>query len=95
MFEIEYNIESQTVHLAGKFEASKTTECQEVLDTIETSININMSRLEYICSAGVGVLVMTYSRLEELGEKVSLSNLNPHITKVFQISLLDTVFEIN
>ena len=94
MFEIEYNVETQTVHIAGKFEASKIMECQEVLDNIETSINIDMSKLEYICSAGIGVLVMTYSRLEDLGEKVSLSNLNSHITKVFQISLLDTVFEI-
>ena len=53
-----------------------------------------MSNLEYICSAGIGILVMTYSRLKEKGNNIYLANLNKDIKKVFKISLLDTVFEI-
>lgn len=94
MFEIKYDIEQQTVMISGQFDASRANECKELLGSIDKSITIDMSGLEYICSAGIGILVMNYSRLKDLGEKIYLTNLNDHIKKVFKISLLDKVFEI-
>ena len=53
-----------------------------------------MSGLEFICSAGIGLMVMAYRKLKEKGEEIFLVNLNEHINKVFKLSLLDKVFKI-
>ena len=94
MFRIEYSKESQTVFLSGSLDASKTEEVREVFDNVENSINIDMSGLEFICSAGIGLMVMAYRKLKERGEDICLINLNEHISKVFRLSLLDKVFKI-
>ena len=94
MFQIEYKKDSQTVNLIGKLDTSSSTEAKDVLDKIENSITIDMADLNFICSAGIGILVNTYSRLKKKGENINLINLNSHIKKVFEVSCLDTVFDI-
>jgi len=94
MFQVEYNKDIRTVFLSGSFDASKTEEVKEVFDKVENSINVDMSGLEFICSAGIGLMVMAYRKLKEKGEDIRLVNLNEHINKVFRLSLLDKVFKI-
>jgi len=94
MFEIEYQKNFQIVKIIGNFDASKTQEVKDKLGKIDETFTIDMSELNFICSAGIGVLVMTYKRLNERGEKVYLSDLNHYIKKVFEASRLDTIFDI-
>ena len=94
MFRVEYNRDIQTIFLSGSFDASKAEEVKKVFDTVENSINVDMSGLEFICSAGIGLMVMAYRKLKEKGEEIFLVNLNEHINKVFKLSLLDKVFKI-
>jgi len=94
MFRVEYNKENQTVFLSGSLDASKTEEVKEIFDKVEKSISVDMSGLEFICSAGIGLMVMVYRKLKEKGEDICLINLNEHIKKVFRLSLLDKVFKI-
>jgi anti-sigma B factor antagonist len=94
MFEIDYQKNFQIVRIFGSFDASKTKEVEDILGKINETFSIDMSELNFICSAGIGVLVMTYKRLKERGEKVYLTNLNDYIKKVFEASRLDTVFDI-
>jgi anti-sigma B factor antagonist len=94
MFEIEYRKDVHIVRILGNFDASKTQAVKDILGKINETFSIDMSELNFICSAGIGVLVMTYKRLKESGEKIYLTNLNDHIKKVFEASRLDTVFDI-
>jgi len=94
MFQIEYKKDSHTVNLIGKLDSSSSTDAKAVLDKIEDSITIDMADLNFICSAGIGTLVNTYSRLKKKGENVNLVNLNSHIKKVFEVSCLDTILDI-
>lgn len=94
MFQIEYNESSKILTIGGNFDTSKAEEAKEVLRNINNSITVDMSNLDFICSSGIGILVMTYRRLKEIGENIYLVNLNDHIKKVFKLSLLDTVFNI-
>jgi len=94
MFQVEYNKDIQTVFLRGSFDASKAEEVKEVLTRVDKSVSVDMSGLDFICSAGVGLMVMTYRKLKEKGEDICLVNLNEHISKVFKLSLLDKVFTI-
>lgn len=94
MFNIEYQTSSQTVYLSGHFDNTKAVHVKDVLAQIDKTFTIDMTHLDFICSAGIGVLVMTYSRLKEKDENIYLINLNDHIRKVFNLSHLDTVFDI-
>jgi anti-sigma B factor antagonist len=94
MFQVEYKKDIQTIFLSGIFDASKAEEVKNVLEQVENSIKIDMSDLEFICSSGIGILVMTYRKLKEKGEEIHLVNLNEHIDKVFRLAFLDKLFNI-
>lgn len=94
MFQVEYNRDIHTLFLKGNFDASKAEEVKEVLEKVESSLTVDMANLEFICSAGIGIMVMIYRRLKEKGEDIHLINLNEHIKKVFKVSLLDKIFNI-
>lgn len=94
MFQVEYNKDIQTIFLSGSFDASKAEEVKEVLNTVDKSVSVDMSGLDFICSAGIGLMVMAYRKLKEKGGDIYLVNLNEHIKKVFKVSLLDKVFNI-
>lgn len=94
MFKLEYDTNSQTIFISGSLDTSKAEEVKLILGEINNTITIDMSYLDFISSAGLGVMVMTYRRLKEKGENIYLVNLNDHIKKVFQLSLLDKLFNI-
>ncbi|HEY6192428.1 MAG TPA: STAS domain-containing protein [Bacteroidota bacterium] len=82
------------VQLVGRFDASQVAAAKEVLDKISTSSVIDFRELEYISSAGMGVLLATQKRLSESGHKLALVNLNKHIKDIFGYAGFDRVFEI-
>jgi anti-sigma B factor antagonist len=94
MFRVEYNKDIQTVFLIGSFDTSKAEVVKGVLEKVENSIKVDMADLDFICSAGIGILVMTYRKLKEKGEDIRLVNLNDYIKKVFKVSMLDKIFNI-
>jgi len=94
MFQFELNEKTRTLTLVGNFDASKTEEVKAVLDHVEDSLNIDMNNLQFICSSGIGIMVMTYRKLKEKGKEVYLINLNDHIRKVFEVAMLNKIFNI-
>ena len=93
MFEAKKS-DSGEILLVGRFDASQVEGAIKVFDTIMESCNINFSDLDYISSAGLGILLKTQKRLSESGEKLKLTNMNKHIKDVFQYAGFDTIFEI-
>lgn len=55
---------------------------------------MDFSRLEYISSAGLGVLLATQKRLQDRGAGLKLVNVNSHIRDVLHFSGFDQIFEI-
>lgn len=94
MFSINFNEDTQVISLNGNFDVSRADEVKLVLEKIDSSVTIDMSNLDFICSAGIGIMIMTYRRLKEKGENIYLKNLNDNIKKVFKVSLLDKIFNI-
>ena len=94
MFSIQYQEETQILIISGQFDHSRVRESKEVLEKIKNSLTINMAGLDFICSGGIGLLVMTFSRLKKNGMNLYLTNLNEHIENVFKISNLDKIFTI-
>jgi len=86
--------ESGTVFLAGRFDASQVDKAKEVLGKLSASSIADFSGLEYISSAGIGVILVTYKRLHDAGNTLRLVNMTDRIKNVFQYAGLDKVFMI-
>lgn len=93
MFEIGFT-EGGTVTVSGRLDAAQAPRAQEFLDRVEGQCVIDMSALEYVSSAGLGVLLRTHKRLMTGGSGVKLVNVGPHINDIFTYSGFDKLFEI-
>lgn len=94
MFDIKLNNEN-IVYLTGRFDASQSEKVANVLNSIKDNCVIDFKDLEYISSAGLGLLVKTYTSLKLAGKSINLINMNKHINEVFKYAGLDKVFSIN
>jgi anti-anti-sigma factor len=86
--------ENGTVFLTGRFDASQVDKAKEFLGKLNDSIVADFSGLEYISSAGIGVILVTYKRLHDAGRTLRLVNMTERIKNVFQYAGLDKVFII-
>jgi len=82
------------VVIAGRLDAAQCSVAQSFLDKVEGTVTLDCSRLEYISSAGLGVLLKTQKRLLAKGGKVRLSGVSSHLRDIFIYSGFDQIFEI-
>lgn len=94
MFEIDQK-EDGTVTVAGRLDAAQANRAQAFLDEVSGPCSIDMGELEYISSAGLGVLLRTHKRLMAAGEGLRLVNVSKHINDIFAYSGFDKLFEIS
>ena len=93
MMEIEQG-ETGIVTIRGRLDAAKAPQAQEFLDGLPGPVVIDMAGLDYISSAGLGVLLRTHKRLMGDGYGLRLVNVNSHINDIFGYSGFDKLFEI-
>ena len=82
------------VLISGRLDAAQSALAQAFLDKVQGPATLDCSRLEYISSAGLGVLLKTQKRLMATGGTLRLTGLSRHIRDVFQYSGFDRIFEI-
>jgi anti-sigma B factor antagonist len=58
-----------------------------------TDLVIDLSNLEFVDSAGLGVLVGIYKRVTQRGRRVAVAGAQPYVSRVMKIIKLDQVFE--
>ena len=93
MFEIEH-ADNGDVLCRGRLDAAQCEKAQGFMDGLEGANTLDFAGLEYISSAGLGVLVATYRRLSETGENLTLRHLNQSVRNIFRFSGLDRLFKI-
>lgn len=95
MFEIKFG-ETGEVVVAGRFDASQEERASQFFDALTGPQVVDMARLDYISSLGLGILLKTQKRLVGVGGRgLKLVNLNPHVLDVFRYSGLKQIFDIN
>jgi len=57
------------------------------------NILINFAKVDYIDSLGVGDLLSSYVSAKNLGGKIKLLQVSPKIKVIFQVTLMDRLFE--
>jgi anti-anti-sigma factor len=93
MFEIGFN-ERGDVAVAGRLDAAQAASAQAFFDGVDSGCVVDMAALEYISSAGLGVLLRTHKRLMAAGGGLELVNVNAHVADVFGYSGFDKLFVI-
>ena len=93
MFEIGFN-ERGDVVVSGRLDAAQSPAAQAFFDGIEGGCVVDMAALEYISSAGLGVLLRTHKRLMAGGQGLELANVNSQINDIFAYWGFDRLFVI-
>jgi anti-sigma B factor antagonist len=93
MFTIAVN-STGIIVMTGRFDASQADRAREVLSRLNDSAIVDFGGLEYISSAGLGVLLATQQRLNKDGKKIKIVKMNSLIRDVFKIARFDLIFEI-
>jgi anti-anti-sigma factor len=93
MFQIGFD-DAGNIIAEGRLDAAKAPLAQEFLDAVEGQCILDLGKLEYVSSAGLGVLLRTHKRLMGAGSGLKLINVNSHINDIFMYSGFDKLFEI-
>ncbi len=93
MFSISYADDGEVL-LKGRFDASRVDEASALLDAIAETTRLNFRDLDYISSAGLGVLLRTQKRLSQSGHQIILTHLNKMVRDIFKTARFDLIFKI-
>ena len=93
MFDVR-KTESGEVALSGRFDAAQVDKAKSVFETLDRTTAVDFKELEYISSAGLGVLVATQRRLKQAGHKLILRNLSGYVRDIFKIARFELIFDI-
>ncbi len=80
--------------LVGRLDAAQAPAAQAALDRVEGAATLDCSRLDYVSSAGLGVLLKTQKRLMAGGGRLKLAGVRPALRDIFVYSGFDQLFEI-
>lgn len=94
MFDIQWGSQGEIV-LTGRWDSAQTDRAEEFFGSVDSSRVVDCRNLEYISSAGLGVLITTQRRLSGAGGALKLINLNNHIMDVFRYSGLNRIFQVH
>jgi anti-sigma B factor antagonist len=93
MFDIAMG-ENGTVVLSGRLDSAQVAKAQAFFDTVESPQVLDFSDLDYISSAGLGVLLVVQKRVMSRGNGLIIININKHINDIFRFSGFDKIFRI-
>ncbi len=86
------------VHPAGRIDTAAAPALEAELTRIigegTRRIVLDFSRVPYISSGGLRVLLATAKKLRGDGDAFSLCNLNPEVTKILTLAGFNTIFSI-
>jgi anti-anti-sigma factor len=94
MFDITIG-EDGDIFLSGRFDATQVDRARKELSRVDSSCTVNFDNLDYISSAGLGVLLSVQKRLNGSSDSLTLVGLNRHIREIFRIAGFDQVFKID
>lgn len=83
-------------HIKGRLDSASTPDLEQrvvvCLDQGTRNLILDFSELDYINSAGLRVLVMSYQHLMPLGGQVMVCGVRDYIAEIFTISGYDRIF---
>lgn len=82
------------IAVEGRLDAAQAATAQAFLDGVSGDVVLDCLALEYISSAGLGVLLKTQKRLKPAGGGLRLTGVSRHVHDVFRYAGFDQIFVI-
>ena len=87
------------IHIEGKMttgsgDISLRQSIKDLLDQDKKQLIIDLSKLKYIDSGGIGEMVSSYTTTKNRGATLKLANMSDKVMGIFQMTQLITVFEV-
>jgi anti-sigma B factor antagonist len=82
------------IQLAGRLDAAEADHVDRALKAVTGPVLLDCAELDYISSAGLGVLIEAHKRLAAAGHALTLTNLVPRVRNVFGYAGLDRLLKI-
>jgi anti-sigma B factor antagonist len=93
MFEIRL-ADGGAIVMTGRLDAAQCEKALQFLDAVPEPHVVDLAGLEYVSSAGLGVLLKTQKRAMATGTGLRLINVNRHIHDIFRYAGFDRIFEV-
>lgn len=89
-----------TIHLNGRFNFDSHREFRGAYDphlsnTTVSNLEINLSKVEYLDSSALGMLLMLRERAQAANKKLTLCKPSPSVAQILDIANFSRLFEIN
>lgn len=91
MLEIK-RLDAHRVAMKGRLDASQAALADRELERLTESTTLDLSGLDYISSAGLGVLVKVQVRLRETDQSLHIVDPQPRVRAVFHFASLEGFF---
>lgn len=82
------------VILSGRLDAASVPAAREFFAAVTDSTRVDCSGLDYVASAGLGLLAAVQRRLCERGKGLTLSGLNPHVREILDLAGFESFFTL-
>ncbi|MHB0912384.1 MAG: STAS domain-containing protein [Armatimonadota bacterium] len=96
--EVTKSAETHIVKVQGEVDVYTAPELKAVLhqaiDVGAVTLVVDLSNVEYMDSSGFGTLLGATKRLRPDGGKISLAGCNKAITRMLQLTRLDSIFDM-
>ena len=92
MFAIGWQ-DNGSVRLEGRLDAASAPQARAFLVEVQGICRLDFTRLDYIASAGLGILIAAQRRLRDGGGGLVLAGLSPHLREVLDLAGFGGVFE--
>lgn len=92
MFDISFD--NGIVKMSGRLDASQVEKAREIMGKLKDSVEVDISGLEYISSAGLGLFISTHLNLSKEGKNLTVTNPTDLVKNIFHLSRLDEVIAI-
>lgn len=92
------NGENYTYTLSGKFTFADNGAFKDVVDNIKLgkakAMTLDMAGIEFIDSAGLGMLLVLREEAEKANANLVLRSVNGQVLKMFKVSKFETLFKM-
>ncbi len=93
MLKIDFGPQGAVV-ITGRLDAAQAATAQVFLDGVVGDVVLDCTALDYLSSAGLGVLLKTQKRLKSGAGQLRLVGVNRHVHDIFRYAGFDQIFAI-
>jgi anti-anti-sigma factor len=91
---VETEIKGDTIYLSGRLDANGTEQVRSTFLKWEGPLTLDLGKLNYISSAGLGLLLMTLKKQKKSSCEMRLINIRPDVRNVFVLGGFDKLFNL-